>query len=257
MLAVLSPAKSLDFETPVTTEAFTQPNYATEAVYLAAKLRKMSARKLGKMMHISPQLAELNYERYQGFEDAFTTENARQALFAFKGDVYLGLQAHTFSNADLEYAQQHLRILSGLYGVLRPLDLMQPYRLEMGTSWAVTPKKKNLYNWWDKRISATIAEAMEQANTDVLLNVASNEYFKAVQPKLLKGTVISPVFLDRAKSGEFKAIMTFAKKARGLMAAWMVKNRVTSAADVPGFAEEGYTYLAAKSTPTEPVFVRG
>lgn len=257
MLIVISPAKSLDFETAPSTTEFTQPDFLSDAEYLTAKLRKMSARKLGKMMHISPALAQLNQERYQTWATPFSPDNAKQAALAFRGEVYLGLKAETMSEADYAYAQDHLRILSGLYGLLRPLDLIQPYRLEMGTSWAVTPKKKGLYAYWDKRLALAINEQLAAQGDDVLVNLASNEYYKAVAQKHLKARVITPAFLDRAPSGDYKAIMTFAKRARGMMSAYIITNRIEDPDLLKGFDTDGYKYAADRSTPEQPVFMRG
>lgn len=251
MLVLLSPAKTLDFESDIPNLEVSTPAFLDEAEYLNEKLRKLSTRQLGKLMNISSGLSDLNYERNQGFSIPFNEENARPAIFAFKGDVYTGLSVEELDQKDILYAQKHLRILSGLYGLLRPLDLMQAYRLEMGTKMKVTQKKDNLYKFWDKKITKAINEVGE----DLIINLASNEYFKAVKPKFLEGKVISPRFLD-SKGGEYKMISFFAKKARGLMTRYIVQNRIEDIEDLKGFDLEGYTYNERLSEKMEPTFTR-
>ncbi len=256
MLIVISPAKSLDFEAPSKTETYTTPEFLENSEYLIGKLKKLSPKKIGALMSISPALADLNFERYQTFSTPFTPDNAKQSLLAFRGDVYRGLDAESYSQEDYDYAQQHLRILSGLYGLLKPLDLIQPYRLEMGTKFAVTPKTKNLYQYWGTKIAAAVNEAIAASGTNTLVNLASAEYFKAVQPKLIEGTIITPQFKD-FKNGEYKSIMTFAKIARGLMSTYIIKNRLTQPEDIKGFDVDGYAFNAPMSTESEWVFTRG
>jgi len=254
MLLVISPAKSLDFESPVPTGSFTQPAYLDDSVQLIKTLRQKSPEDLSALMHISAKLGELNFERNMKWQTPFDTTNARQAIYAFTGDVYLGLDAHTLNQKDMAYAQNHLRILSGLYGLLRPLDLMQPYRLEMGTS-LQHGDNKNLYQFWGDRLSEGLNEAMTGHKTRVLLNLASNEYFRAVDKKVLNAEIISPVFKDY-KNGQYKIISFFAKKARGMMAAHVIKNRIESPAAIEEFDMAGYRYSSKDSTAVAPVFLR-
>ena len=252
MLTVLSPAKTLDFESKESTKKFTQPEFLDEAEYLVEKLRKKSSRQLQNLMDISPDLADLNHDRFAKWSQPFDLDNARQAIFAFTGDVYQGLDVSQLKSDDLAYAQNHIRILSGLYGVLRPLDLMQPYRLEMGTSLKVTPKKDNLYKFWQD----TLAKKLNEENDDeVLINLASQEYFKAVDKKALKAKIITPVFKDY-KNGKYKVIAFFAKKARGAMARFIVQNRINDPEQLQAFDLMDYTYNSNQSTADQPVFTR-
>jgi cytoplasmic iron level regulating protein YaaA (DUF328/UPF0246 family) len=254
MLLVLSPAKSLDFESPVPTSKFTQPAFLDDSAQLIKTLRQKSPQDLSELMHISAKLGELNFERNLNWQTPFDTTNARQAIYAFTGDVYLGLDVHALNQKDMAYAQNHIRILSGLYGLLRPLDLMQPYRLEMGTS-LNHGSNKNLYQFWGDRLSEGLNEAMTGHKTRVLLNLASNEYFRSVDKKVLNAEIISPVFKDY-KNGQYKIISFFAKKARGMMAAHVIRNRVESPAALHGFDMAGYQYSAKDSTAVAPVFLR-
>ncbi|MCA1762366.1 MAG: peroxide stress protein YaaA [Cryomorphaceae bacterium] len=241
MIILLSPAKTLDFESEVPTSHNSALVYKDEAAYLAGKLKKFSARKLKNLMDISSELAQLNFERYQSMSFPFDLDNAKQALFAFRGDVYQGLKAEELSADDINFAQSHLRILSGLYGVLRPLDLMQPYRLEMGTDWAVTPKKKNLYIYWKPQLTKFIKREVEAKQAGFVLNLASQEYARAVDLKSVKVPVIAPEFREE-RGGESKMISFFAKKARGMMAAFAIKNKVTKPDELKSFGEEGYAF---------------
>lgn len=254
MLTVISPAKSLDYETPVKTRRFTQPDFLAESEQLIGTLRGLSEQDVSMLMSISPALAELNRDRFRDWQLPFDKDNARQAMFAFKGDVYIGLGAETFEAADVTYAQHHLRILSGLYGLLRPLDLIQPYRLEMGTS-LKTARGKSLYDFWGTRITDALNAELEHQRRRVLVNLASNEYFKAVKEKQLGAEVISPVFRDY-KNGQYKLISFFAKRARGLMSAYLIRNRIDDPKDLLSFDVDGYRYSASDSTPTSPVFLR-
>ncbi len=206
-------------------------------------------------MDISPKLAELNHQRYHEFHTPFTTENAQPAIMVFKGDVYLGMKAEEFSTKELKYAQNHLRMLSGLYGLLRPLDLMQAYRLEMGTSLVITATKKNLYQYWGNTITEKLNEALAEANTKTLVNLASQEYFKSVVTKKLKGEIVVCEFLD-GKNGKHKVISFFAKKARGMMANYIIKNEVKKAEDLRGFDYEGYIYSPNLSKKDQFIFTR-
>lgn len=254
MLMVISPAKTLDYETPPATARFTQPAHLDHAQELIGQLREMSPQQIGELMHLSDKLAALNVARYGSWHPAFTPANAKQALLAFKGDVYTGLNAEDFSEADFYFAQAHLRMLSGLYGVLRPLDLMQPYRLEMGTKLA-NARGNNLYDFWGERISAWLNEALAEQGDEVLLNLASNEYFAAVKRKALSARVIDTEFKD-LKNGQYKIISFYAKKARGLMARYVIKERLRDPAGLKDFAYAGYSYSAEQSKPDSLVFLR-
>ncbi len=254
MIALLSPAKTLDFDTPAPTKTATQPIMLDDSAELVEALRKMTAPKLGKLMGVSDKLARLNRERYQQWERPFTTSNAKQALFAFKGDVYRGLEAHEMSAADLKFAQQHLRILSGLYGVLRPLDLMQPYRLEMGTRFQ-NQRGKDLYAFWGGSITDAINKQLRATKSGAVANLASVEYFKSIETNGLDGDLVTPDFLD-AKNGKYKVISFYAKRARGIMASWIIQNRVTEPAQLKRFAASGYRWSKELSEPGRPAFVR-
>lgn len=255
MIIVLSPAKTLDFESPLATDKHTTPRFQSEARQLVEILRGKSGKEIASLMNLSPKLTTLNVQRYRDFSDRATAKNARPALLAFKGDVYQGLQAERFDARDLNYAQDHLRILSGLYGVLRPLDLMQPYRLEMGTSLA-SEAGKDLYAFWGERITRALNEELAGQKPKALINLASNEYFSAVNEDLLDGRIVSPVFKDRAKSGDYRVLSFFAKRARGMMAAWIIRERVDTLKGLKDFAEEGYRYSEEQSEPDRPVFLR-
>ncbi len=254
MLAVLSPAKSLDYESPLTTSRFTEPALMHESAQLIAQLRQYTPADIASLMSLSDKLAGLNVARYAGWQPVSTPENARPALLAFNGDVYSGLAAQDFNDADLDVAQQHLRILSGLYGLLRPLDLLQPYRLEMGTRLA-NARGKDLYAFWGDIITDHLNQALAEQGDDVLLNLASDEYFKSVHVKKLSGRVITPVFQDE-KNGKYKIISFYAKKARGLMARYLVKNRITQPEQLLNFDAEGYAFCAELSTENKLVFRR-
>jgi len=255
MLAVISPAKTLDFENTHTTPELTQPVLLENSVYLIEKLRKLSLKKIGEMMEISPKLAELNHQRYLDFNTPFTNKNAKPAIMVFKGDVYQGLKAEELSEKELIYAQNHLNILSGLYGLLKPFDLIQPYRLEMGTSLVVTPTKKNLYQYWGETITNELNKNLAKSGTDLLVNLASQEYFKAVKPAKIKAKLVHCEFLDE-KNGKFKTISFFAKKARGMMANYLIKNEVKKAEDLRGFNYEGYIYSPNLSKNDQFIFTR-
>jgi cytoplasmic iron level regulating protein YaaA (DUF328/UPF0246 family) len=255
MLMLLSPAKKLDYNTAPVTARFSQPELMENAEYLVDKLQKISATKIGKLMDLSVNLSNLNFERFQAFHTPFTPENAKQAVLAFNGDVYLGLDASTLSESDFDFAQAHLRILSGLYGLLKPLDLIQPYRLEMGTSFAVTPSKKTLYKYWNNTITDVANTALSEQGDDVLLNLASGEYFKAVQPERVKGIVINVHFRD-LKNGVYKPISIWVKQARGMMARYVIQNRIKRPEDLKGFDAKGYYFSPNDSTDTELVFLR-
>jgi hypothetical protein len=254
MLIVVSPAKTLDYESPLATEKFTQPELIEYSKELIDVCRKLTPADVASLMKVSDKIADLNVGRFQEWSETFTTENSRQAILAFKGDVYTGLEAETLSDADFEYAQKHLRMLSGLYGLLKPLDLMQPYRLEMGTKLA-NDKGSNLYQFWGNVITDKLNEAIAEQGDNVLINLASNEYFKAVKPKNLDAQVITPIFKD-CKNGQYKVISFYAKKARGMMARYIIENRIESVADLTKFDTAGYYFVEEESTPTDLVFKR-
>ncbi|WP_421895327.1 peroxide stress protein YaaA [Marinoscillum sp.] len=254
MIAVLSPAKTLDFETEISLEKSKARLFDRSKVLLDT-LKDKNEQDLQSMMSISDQLAALNVKRFQKFSTRHTPKNSKQSLFAFKGDVYVGLDADDFSADDTAFAQDHLRILSGLYGLLRPLDGIQPYRLEMGTQLHVNGYK-NLYEFWGDTISKTLNKDLRKQGDKVLVNLASVEYFKSVDRKALKAKVIDVDFKD-FKNGEYKIISFFAKKARGLMARYMIKNRISQVEDLKGFNYEGYYFDEQNSTDTFLAFKRG
>ena len=254
MLIVISPAKTLDFDTPANTTAFTQPELLKQSESLIDVLTTRSPSDIEKLMKISPKLAELNVERYHQWSPPFTNKNAKQALLAFKGDVYTGLEAQNFSQPDFEYAQNHLRILSGLYGVLRPLDLIQAYRLEMGIK-LENPNGKNLYEFWGKTITKNINKQLKSIDSKTLLNLASNEYFKSIKAKEVNADIVTPVFKDW-KNGQYKIISFYAKKARGSMSAWIIKNQVRDLDQLNKFKHDGYSYSVNDSDALNPVFLR-
>ncbi|MBL6765685.1 MAG: peroxide stress protein YaaA [Verrucomicrobiae bacterium] len=254
MLAVISPAKTLDFETPPLTDTFTLPDFLDHSDLLISALRRVSKKKLGALMSISADLAELNARRYAEWHRPFTPANAKPALMAFKGDVYRGIELDRFRQADFEYAQRHLRILSGLYGLLRPLDLIQPYRLEMGTKLA-TRRGKDLYKFWDGIMTPALNEAIEASGGGVLINLASNEYFGAVNRKALDARVVSPAFKD-LKNGSYKILSFFAKQARGAMSDFMIRNRISDPEGLKDFTGMGYRFNPSLSKGDDWVFTR-
>jgi len=252
MKIVISPAKSLDFETEVPTLQYTQGIFLSEAEKISSVLKKQTPQKLAELMHISSNLGELNWQRNQNWQLPFTLENAKQAIFAFSGDVYTGLDAYSLSEEKILQLQQKLRILSGQYGLLKPLDLIQPYRLEMGTKFKIGTKD-NLYQFWDSKVTQAINN--ELSDKEVLVNLASNEYFKVIKPKLLKAEIITPVFKDY-KDGKLKVISFFAKKARGLMVRYIVDNNIENVTDLKGFDSDGYAFDSNLSSNNELVFTR-
>lgn len=254
MLVVLSPAKNLDYESPLPTADFSQPRMLEQAQQLVDVAKQLTPADLSNLMHISDKLAGLNAARFQSWQQPFTADNARPAMYAFAGDVYTGLAAEKFSSKAIYYAQEHLRILSGLYGVLRPLDLMKPYRLEMGTSLA-TDRGKNLYEFWGQAITDKLNDDLAAIGSDILVNLASNEYFSSVKTRQLKAQVITPVFKDE-KNGQYKVISFWAKKARGAMARYIINEQVRSVTGLQQFNATGYRFEPAQSTATELVFCR-
>ena len=254
MLSILSPAKTLDYETAPTTKKSTQPLFIDQAESLVKSARKMDPEDIQGLMGVSEKIATLNHERFMNWEPDFSLKNAKQSVLAFKGDVYTGLQAETLSADQLAFAQKHLRILSGLYGLLRPLDLMRPYRLEMGLPFA-NAGGKNLYEFWGDRITETLGQHLKASGSPVLVNLASNEYFKAVKPKSLDVEVITPQFRD-LKNGQYKMISFFAKKARGVMARYIIQKGLNEPAGLKRFKGDGYYYSKELSEGNNWVFLR-
>lgn len=254
MLLVISPAKTLDYQTPAQTERYTLPEHLDQSQLLIEQLRELSPSDVASLMSLSDKLAALNVARYASWSPEFSLANAKQALLAFKGDVYTGLAAEDFSEDDFDFAQRHLRMLSGLYGLLRPLDLMQPYRLEMGTRLA-NSRGKDLYAFWGEQISQWLNQALAEQGDDVLLNLASTEYFSAVKPKVLNARVINVQFRD-LKNGQYKIISFHAKKARGMMARFVIKERIRDPLQLQQFDSAGYRFAPDLSTPDELIFLR-
>ncbi|MCT4629415.1 peroxide stress protein YaaA [Winogradskyella sp.] len=252
MKLVLSPAKSLNFESQIPTTKTSEGCFLAEAERLNKLLKKKSAKSLSKLMKISDNLGQLNYERNQEWQLPFTKDNARQALYAFSGDVYRGIDAYTIDTNRLDKVQDTVRIISGLYGILKPLDLIQPYRLEMGTKMTVG-RNKNLYEFWKKKVTQALNDELE--DDEVFLNLASNEYFKVIDTKALKAPVITANFKD-LKNGEYKTIMTFAKLARGYMTRYIIDTDAKTIDDVKGFNYEGYGFSESLSSENELVFIR-
>lgn len=252
MLFVISPAKTLDFETPATTTKHTLPILLDDSAELIDQLRKLEPDALSKLMSISPKLATLNSNRYYEWSLPFNTDNAKQSILAFKGDVYTGLSADNFIPSEMEFAQKHLRILSGLYGVLRPLDLIQAYRLEMGTKFK-NDRGNNLYEFWGNAITDLINQDIKNQKSQTLINLASIEYFKSINTKELDARIISPVFKDK-KNGDYKIISFYAKKARGLMSRFIIQNKLTDPEDIKDFNLEGYSFK--ESTKDSWLFTR-
>ncbi len=254
MLIVLSPAKSLDYETPVKFGATTEPDFIPRSAELVSLLRQMPPSGLATLMKISDPLAQLNAERFAGWSKRFNLDNSRPALLAFDGDVYDGLAARSLNAKQRDWAQKHLRILSGLYGLLRPMDLMQPYRLEMGTRLA-TKRGKDLYAFWGDEITQALNQASAAAKATALVNLASEEYFKSVRPALLDVPVVTPVFEDW-KDGRYKIISFFAKRARGLMARYAIEHKLKDPEALKAFDSDGYAFDARASNERQWVFRR-
>ncbi|MFP5487793.1 MAG: peroxide stress protein YaaA [Acidimicrobiia bacterium] len=257
MLIVVSPAKALDFESPLPTRKYTQPELLDRTEQLVGVMARKSPDELSRMMSISPQLGELNFERFQDWTLPFGPDNARPAVLAFNGDTYVGLDVRgSFSERDYTHAQKVLRILSGLHGVLRPLDLIQPYRLEMGSK-VETDRGRTLYEFWGDDVTDRLnADLAASPGSKVLVNLASTEYFSVVRSDRLDGRVVSPRFLDAKGDGEPKIVSFFAKRARGAMASWIVRERITSPKRLVEFDADGYRYDEARSSSDEPTFVR-
>jgi cytoplasmic iron level regulating protein YaaA (DUF328/UPF0246 family) len=254
MIITLSPSKGQDFETPGLTKKYSRPADLKASELLIKELRKIKSEKLQALMGVSSNLAELNVARYKSFKTPFTPKNARQALLAFKGDVYGGIDVEHFSAEDYDYAQDHLRILSGLYGCLRPLDLIQPYRLEMKTR-LKNPRGDNLYQFWGEEITNSLNRALKKQQQAVLVNLASNEYFKSVKPKLLQGELLNINFKE-TKNGKTRVVAIFAKRARGMMADYIIRNRIEAPAGLKKFRKEGYRFSKELSDDKQWTFER-
>jgi uncharacterized protein len=254
MITVISPAKSLDFESKLATPKHSQPLFLEQSKALIEQLRHLQPQDIASLMKLSDKLATLNFDRFQNFSTPFSPTNARAAVLAFQGDVYQGMDAASFSTADFNFAQKHLRILSGLYGVLRPLDLIQPYRLEMGTRFK-NNAGTNLYQFWADQLNQQIQSEVDQQKQKVLINLASNEYFKAVKAKQLSCRIITPQFKD-FKNGQYKMISFFAKKARGYMSRYIIQNKIENPEALKAFDLEGYYYDPKSSSENDWVFLR-
>lgn len=254
MLIVISPAKTLDYDTPPKTKVFTTPDYLDRSQQLINRLRNFSSLDISDLMKVSAKIADLNFDRYEKWNKKFTTTNAKQAVLAFKGDVYTGLDAGSFKTDDFKFAQAHLRMLSGLYGLLRPLDLMQAYRLEMGTK-LKTDLGKNLYEFWGSEITEGLNAQLKKIKSKTLINLASNEYFKSVKTNELNAEIITPVFKE-FKNGEYKMIGIYAKKARGLLSRYIIENKLSDPEDLKSFTEEGYKFNKSLSKGNSWVFTR-
>ena len=254
MLVVISPAKNLDYQSQAPTQEYSQPELLAHSEELVEVCKQLTPADLSSLMKISDKLGGLNAARFAEWQPNFTPDNAKQAAFAFNGDVYVGLDAASLNQTQIEYAQQHLRILSGLYGVLKPLDLMQAYRLEMGTK-LKNGRGDNLYQFWGEIITDKLNQQLAELKSDCLVNLASNEYFKSVKVKSLNARLVTPEFKDW-KNGQYKIISFYAKKARGLMARYIIENQVTTQADLIKFNTDGYQYSDELSTAEKPVFTR-
>ena len=254
MLALISPAKTLDYESSLPTDQHTQARLLEHSQELIEVASKLSVTEISILMSVSEKIANLNVGRFRDWQPEFDLSNARQAIFAFKGDVYTGLDAYNLKDHDISYAQEHLRMLSGLYGLLRPLDLMMPYRLEMGTKLA-NSRGHNLYEFWGHTITELINYDLAAANSELLVNIASDEYYKSVKENKIQAEIIKPVFLDQ-KNGKYKVISFYAKKARGLMARFIIENQIDRVEDLKGFNTEGYYFDAESSLKGELVFKR-
>jgi cytoplasmic iron level regulating protein YaaA (DUF328/UPF0246 family) len=252
MKIIISPAKSLDFESKVPTNLYTQPRFLEQSEKLNRKLKTISKNKLSDLMKISDDLASLNYERNQTWKTPFSTKNAKQAIYAFTGEVFRGIDVNSLENEKLPILQESLRILSGLYGLLKPLDLMQPYRLEMGTKLKVG-STENLYKFWDSTVAKALNEELK--DDELLINLASSEYFKVIPKKVLKVPMITPIFKDY-KNGEYKIVMTYAKKARGLMVRYIIDHNVKTIEELKGFNTDRYRFSEEMSSESELIFTR-
>lgn len=254
MLILLSPAKSLYDHSPVQLDKFTESAFMLEAEKIVSVMKKKKPAQLAQLMDISPKLAELNFQRFQSWQQPFNLENSWQAILMFNGEVYRGLKAETFSEAQFETAQQKVRILSGVYGLLKPLDLIQPYRLEMGTNIGIS-RKKNLYEFWKTKLTAKLNQELEQTNQKTLVNLASNEYFSAIDSKKIKARIVTPSFKEQ-KEGQYRMVTIFAKRARGLMSRFIILNNITDPEEMKAFDLEGYYFNNQLSKENNWVFTR-
>ncbi len=254
MLITLSPSKGQDFETPALSKTYSKPQALKDSELLIKELRKIRRQDIQQLMSVSENIAKLNTDRYKSFKTPFTPKNAKQAIFAFKGDVYSGIDIEEYSEADLDYAQDHLRILSGLYGCLRPLDLIQPYRLEMKTK-LHNVRGENLYQFWGDRITGELNKALEKQKQPVLVNLASNEYFKSVRPKQLKGRLLNINFKE-TRDGKTRVVAIFAKRARGMMTDYILRNRIEKPEDIKKFRQGGYRFRKELSDDKQWTFER-
>jgi len=254
MLIVVSPAKTLDYETPAKTSIATLPDYLDDSQQLINRLRRLSSLDISELMKVSTKIADLNFDRYEAWKKKFTPKNSKQAALAFKGDVYTGLDAESFSAKDFTFAQKHFRVLSGLYGLLRPLDLMQPYRLEMGTR-LKTDRGNNLYEFWGSTITGGLNKQLKKIKSDYLINLASNEYFKSVRPKELNAEIITPEFKE-FKNGDYKMIGIYAKKARGMLSRYIIQNQLSDPEDIKSFSIDGYKFNKKLSKGNKWAFIR-
>ena len=255
MLILLSPAKTLDFDVPDLQNPSTLPEFLDEAQFLVDNLKKYNPSELQQLMRINPKLADLNAKRYMDWHLPFTEGNAKPALLVFKGEVYTGLKAEELNADDLHFSQNHLRILSGLYGVLRPLDLIQPYRLEMGTK-LKTLKGKDLYQFWGNKITESINRALKETGQNIIVNLASNEYFNSIDKAKLDADIITPTFKDFS-NGQYKFLTVYGKRARGMMTRFIIRNRIVEADSLKLFDEDGYYYNDKMSIGKNLVFTRG
>ena len=255
MIALLNSSKTLDFDPTVKISKHTIPELLNDSALLVEQLRKLSASEYSKLMGVSEKLAKLNVARYANWQTAATPANAKQALLAFKGDIYSGIETEKYKSRDFDFAQQHVRILSGLYGILRPLDLIQPYRLEMAAK-LPTAEGKNLYSFWGDRITASLKALLKQEKSGVIVNLCSAEYFRAIQSNELEATVIAPAFKE-FKDGTYRFVTIYGKKARGLMCNYIIQNKLERIADLKSFDSEGYRYNKKISSDHEWVFTRG
>jgi cytoplasmic iron level regulating protein YaaA (DUF328/UPF0246 family) len=254
MITIISPAKTLDYKSEVQTKQYSQPDFLNDSKVLMNELRKLNPKDIVSLMKVNDEISNLNFERNLSWKTPFTSDNAKQSLLAFKGQVYVGLDAKNLSEDDLLFAQNHLRILSGLYGILRPLDLMQAYRLEMGIP-LKNPKGRNLYEFWGTKISDVINKELSNHKRKVLVNLASNEYYKVVKSKLIKADIITPVFKED-KGNEYKVVTVYAKTARGLMSRFIIQNRIEDPEEIKAFDTDGYLFNRDLSTEKEWVFIR-
>jgi cytoplasmic iron level regulating protein YaaA (DUF328/UPF0246 family) len=254
MQIIISPAKSLDFERPANSSYHSSYRLIEESKNIALELKRFSPDQLAALMKISPKLANINYNRFQNWSHPFKIKDGKQALFAFNGEVYNGLDAYSLNNKEIDTAQTQLRILSGLYGLLRPLDLIIPYRLEMGTKLSIS-SANNLYEFWGNKITHLLVQDIKENNHQALINLASNEYYKSIKSKEIKVPIITPEFKD-LKNGDYKVISVYAKKARGLMSRFIIKHALKNPEDLKAFDQQGYYYNNRLSTELRPVFTR-